>query len=229
MKKIILIGYACLLWTARPSAQIDIDAISTDTVDLFSLQQQSAPKKNPLPLWSTLLLPGSGHQSIGRSKSAFGYISADVISVFCALFFSRYSKKMIDNSRSFASLHAGVFSSVDDDFFWQVVGSFNTNADYLQTMDLIRDPDKRYDEERFGWIWEDKIYREEFVSMQKVAKQLNTVSSFFIGAMILNRIIAFIDLRSDLKNNRYTENTAVRFRPFQPGGSSGGLIVSAEF
>ena len=126
-------------------------------------------------------------------------------------------------------MYAGVTSSVDDDFFWQVIGSFNTNADYLQTMDLIRDPDKRFDEERFGWIWEDEAYREEYVSMQKVAKQLNTVSSFFIGAMILNRIIAFIDLRSDLKNNRYTEGSAVSFRPFRPRGSSGGLIMSAEF
>lgn len=229
MKRIIAIGSFCLFWTVRLPAQIDINTISTDTVDLFSLQSTDAPAKSSLPLWGTIIFPGLGHQAIGRSKSALGYVSADVISLFCAIFFNSYSKKMIDNSRSFASLHAGVSSSIDDDLFWNAVGGFSTNADYLQTMDLVRDPEKRFAGERFFWTWEDDAYREEFVSMQKNAKKINTVSSFFIGAMILNRIIAFIDLRSDLKNNRYVKKTAVRFRPFRQGRWPAGLIMAAEF
>lgn len=229
MKYLALFNLFFLLFTIRLQAQINIDAVSTDTIDLFN-QHLTDKTSSTLPLWSTLLLPGSGHQSIGRSKSSLGYISVDVISLFCAIFFTRYGKKIIDNSRAYASLYAGVSTSVNnDEFYWQAVGNFNNYDDFHQNLKLMRDSDESFNDELHLWSWEDESFRKEFVSMQKLAKQLNTVSSFFIGAMVLNRIVAFIDLRSIIKNTRYNENAAVYFRPYKTNRSSCGLILSAEF
>ena len=230
MKYCAIVNLLCLLVTIRLQAQITIDAVSTDTIDLFNKQQHLTEKKySKVPLWSTLLLPGTGHQSIGRSTSALGYISTDVMSLFCALFFHRYGNKLIDNSRAYASMYAGATVSANDELYWQAVGIFNDYNDFQRNMQLLRNSDELYTSETHFWLWEDEAFRKEFVSMQKLAKRLNTVSSFFIGAMVLNRIIAFVDLRSIMKNIRYSDNVAVYFRPYTTTRSSGGLILSAEF
>ncbi|MBN1307650.1 MAG: hypothetical protein JXA18_07030 [Chitinispirillaceae bacterium] len=229
MKYFTVINLLCLFFLTRSQAQITIDAVSTDTIDLFKQQHPTEKKYGKLPLWSTLLVPGSGHQLIGRPKSALGYISTDVVSLFGAIFFNRYGKKMIDNSRVYASLYAGVTVSANDELYWQAVGNFNDYYDFHRNMKLVRDSDKLYSDQSYFWSWEDEAFRKEFFSMQKFAKQLSTVSSFFIGAMVLNRIIAFIDLRSIMKNSRYSNNGDIYFRPYTTDRSSSGLIVSAAF
>ncbi len=229
MKKFNLFFSVIIFFAAATRAQIVIDSVTTDTIDILNFRKISDQNRNTVPLWSTLFIPGPGHQSIGRSNSAMAYISADIISFFCAIFFNRCSVKTIKNSKAYASLHAGAASSVDDDLFWQAVGGFDTQSDYLQTLDLMRESDRRFEEERYRWVWEDKAYREEFQSMQKKGKMFGTVSSFFIGALILNRVVAFIDLRSTLKNNRYIQKTALHISPVLLKGTSMGGAISADF
>ncbi len=229
MKKVALFIFFCTFSSFKSHAQISIDAVSTDTIDLFNKKNEISSTTPKYALWSTLLLPGPGHQSIGRTRSALSYLSVDAISLCGAIFFNQYSKKCVKNYHAYAAQYAGVNSPVKDDFFWQVIGNFNTSADFHGTMRLVRDPDNRFIDENFYWSWEDTIYQKEFVSMQKNAKQIGIVSSFFIGAMILNRIISFIDLRSMFKNNHYNDNSTISIQPFIGSSSTSGLIFTADY
>ena len=209
-------------------AQISVDAITTDTVDIFSSKQQLT---DPYPTgisWLSLLVPGSGHQYVGSAKKALGYITLDVIAVSGAIFFRQYSNRLVSNYKAYASHYADISSSISNDFYWQVIGSFNDYYDYHQTIDLVREPERHFSEQEFFWQWQDEAYREEYISFQKRAKKFNTISSFCIGALILNRIVSFIDLRTMLKNKRF-QNTSISFKPVSLSPTADGVVLETTF
>lgn len=209
-------------------SQISIDVISTDTIDIFNTKQQEANQTPPGIAWLSFIIPGSGHQYIGSANKALGFIALDVFSLTGAFFFKHYSNKLSSNYKAYASHYAGISSSINDDFFWQIIGNFNTYSDFHQTMDLVRDSESRYIDQRYFWFWQDEAYRKEYIKFQKSAKKFNTVSSFFVGALVLNRIVAFIDIRSTLKNNRF-KNSPISFKPVIIGPSASGVVVETAF
>ncbi len=223
----ILLFLFCCGYTSF--AQISIDPVSTDTVNILDQRPAGSNRKETVALWSTLLIPGSGHRIAGYQSNALGYISADVASLCGALFFHHYEKKINTDSRSFAALYAGAAASVNEEYYWQVVANNYSYDDFHETLGLERDKEKRFLEQKFYFQWQDTSYQNEFVSMQKTAKRLGTVSSFFLVAMILNRVVAFIDLRSALKNVRYQGGSSLSFKEFSPNHFSHGIMLSSEF
>ncbi len=209
-------------------AQISVDAITTDTVDLFSSKQQLTDQYPTGISWISLLVPGSGHQYVGSARKALGYISLDVVAITGAIFFRQYSKRLASNYKAYALHYAGITSSISNNFYWQVIGGFNDYYDYHQTIDLVREPERHFSEQEYFWQWQDESYRKEYVSFQKVAKKFNTISSFCIGALILNRIVSFIDLRTMLKNKRF-QSTSVSFKPVSLSPSADGVVLETTF
>lgn len=217
-----------LVFLSRSFAQISVDAISTDTIDIFSTQQQ---QKNRIPTgisWISLLLPGSGHQYADSRLKALGYISFDLFALTGAIFFKQYSNRLIANYKSYASQYASISSSVSDEFYWQVIGSFNSYYDYHETLNRVRESERKFTGQEYFWQWKDTLLRDEYLSFQKAAKRFNTLSTFFIGAMILNRIIAFIDLRTMLKNDRF-KNSSLFFKPVSLTPSANGVVLETTF
>jgi hypothetical protein len=219
---------ACCI--AGVQAQISVEEVSTDTVDLFNQPRLAAPKHTPISLISTLIIPGSAHQFIGRPKSALGYISLDAIALFSAVFFDRFAMRTTNDARAFAAMYAHAPAGTGEDYYWQMVGAFDNFSDYLEALYLNRSTEMRFNEVAYVWQWDDKIYREEFIEMQKNAKRYVTISSFCIGAMVLNRVIAFIDMRSSLKNKRYNGNASLSVTPYiSEGLAASGLAVRSDF
>jgi hypothetical protein len=210
-------------------AQISVEAISTDTVDIFSKPQVTSAKSSPLSLISTMILPGSAHQGIGRPKSALAYISLDVAALFSAIFFNRFAQRTTDDAKAYAALYAGAPADFDDVYYWKLVGAFDTYSDFQEALKLNRDTDRKFNGEKYLWKWDHESSREEFSTMQKTAKKYGMISSFCIGAMVLNRVIAFIDMRSSLKNNRYNDNASVSVVPYISDCPANGLAVRSDF
>ena len=209
-------------------SQISVDVISTDTLDIFNVHLQETQQTPQAISWLSFLVPGSGHHYIKRYNKAFAYISFDVFALAGVIFFKQYSNKLVADSKSFAANYAGISSSVNDDYYWQLIGSFDNYSDYHQTINLVRENEKRYTEQRFFWMWQDETLRNEYVTIQKRAKQFNTISSFFIGTLVLNRLISFIDLRSTIKNNRF-KNTTLSFRPVSYGPMTNGIVLETGY
>lgn len=225
MKKYFLI---ILVFAGIAGAQISIEQVSTDTVDILS-KKEDITFLDKSALWVSLAVPGAGHQMIKRNKSALGYITIDIFSLVGAFFFYQLSDKYEKNSRSLASVHAASNAGISDDFFWQVIGSFDNQDAYHETMRLNRDFDDRFMAQRYYWYWEDDTYREDFLKMQKTSKKLATTSAFFIGAMILNRIVAFIDIRTSVKN-KYSKTTgSLSVTPYINNCNTPGIMVSSTF
>jgi hypothetical protein len=214
-------------FTVSLSAQISIDTVTTDTIDLFAdVKSSSTPSRGAI--WSSLAFPGSGHQIIGNRNRALGLLSFDMISLFGAVFFNQFSRKTVQNYKAYASFHAGISGSHSNDYYWQVVGNFDNYHDYHETMKLIRNFDNRFTDEKYYWQWEDESFREEYIKMQKTSKKMKTISSLFVGAMLLNRIVAFIDIRSAFKNERFSLSS-FSVDPLSTSSSTAGIQISTQF
>lgn len=211
-------------------AQIKVEEITTDTIDILARRPEKSPYSENLILLSTLVLPGSGHQLTGIYIRAWSYTTADVLSGFLSLFFYMSSRRGVDNAKGYAALYAGAPANVKDEYYWELVGGFNTSAEYIETLRLIRENDSRYTGEGFSWRWEDESLRKEFVLMQKRAKNSATISYFFIGALVINRIVSFIDLRSSMKNIRYNKKVSLSVSPvYLNNDFCGEMVLKADF
>lgn len=210
------------------NAQIKVEEITTDTVDILAKKPERTPYSENLLLLSSFILPGAGHQLSGSYRKALSYTTIDVLSGFFSIFFYLTSKKIMENARGYAALYAGAPAYVKDEYYWDLVGNFNTSAEYIETLRLIREQDMRYTEEDFFWRWEDESLRKEFVLMQKKAKNSATISYFFVGALIINRVISFIDLRSSMRNISYNRKVSFFISPYMNGGG-GEVILKTTF
>lgn len=203
-------------------AQLSVESITTDSVNLF-VDNKEAAKSSRVALGATVLLPGLGHQYIGRSNSALVYFTADILSLFGAIFSEQYSHKLQSEARGYAGQYASVQAENKDGRYWQMVGSFNSMREYNDAIGLNR-ADGAYEDESYNWYWADDSYRDEYNKIRNNSHKFHTATAFFIGAMVLNRIVSFVDIRSS------TRHKSIKFAPTVSSTmQSSGISVTANF
>jgi hypothetical protein len=87
----------------------------------------------------------------------------------------------------------------------------------------------KYVEPHLQWQWIDESYMEEYEVLWENATRFHVVSTFFIGAMILNRVIAFIDVRAATKSGGGGSRVAVRAQPSVSPDGVVGLFLKSRF
>jgi hypothetical protein len=197
-----LLVSGALLWNS-PAAQVTVEnTISTDSVDIFS-EGQSEGKSPTIAIAASLILPGSGHQYLERNRSALAYFSAEAIAIFALVFCDHYAKKFALDATGYAWVHAGAQGTVTsdaNDTYWKAVGRFMDTQEYNNIMDLNRTPEKKISLPGQIWHWDDKSSQDAYNNLRASSRSYHVASSFFIGAMVLNRVIAFIDIRNESRN-----------------------------
>jgi len=218
--KFILIIGALLAGFITASAQVVIEEeITTDTVNILTADKAASQRaKSPrLAMMANLLVPGLGHKYIGKEGRAMVYFASEALFIFGLIYSETYSRKMYDNSKSYAWKYAGTrYEKESDDEYWKVIGNkyYRSYKDYNYEMELIGQPDKKYSEPDDLWYWEDDYYQTRYREIRKTATSFHVVSSFFLGAMILNRAISFIDVRIASKyTTLQTTKAEIRLKP----------------
>jgi hypothetical protein len=230
---------SCLLlsgssvWNKSAAQVTGSDVITTDSVDIFSVQPEK--EKSPwLAMASSLFLPGSGHQYLGRDRSALVYFTADALTIFGLIFCGHYAKKLALDAAGYAWLHAGAHGTINsaDDYYWKQVGEFMSIQDYNTAQDLNRSPQNKFTDENQAWHWDDEATQKRFNAIMSSSRSFHVASSFCIGALVLDRIIAFIDVRASTRNRgtKQSGRTAYFLQPFVTiSPSSMDLQFSAAF
>ena len=201
----IILACACL-WRSSSAQVVVENQISTDSVDLFSepgLKTGSAGISPTLAMVSSLILPGSGHHLLERDRSALAYFTAEAAAVFGFFFCDHYAKKLALDAAGYAWTHAGAQGSIKsaDDYYWKQVGNYMDIQDYNSMITLDRlASGKKYTGENQYWRWDDESSKDRFNSILSTSRLFSVVSSFCLGALVLDRIIAFIDIRSVTRN-----------------------------
>ncbi len=238
MKKYLLIFICVFAGGYIPlRAQVIVEeTITTDTIDIFARAEERAQeKKSPrLAMFGNLLIPGLGHQYIGRNNRAFTYLATESLLIFGMVFSEGYSRKMYRNSRSYAWRYANTTCTREpENEYWKIIGNkhFLSSDEYNNVMELNAEYDEKYVEENERWYWEHEDYQKEYRGIRQNATRFHIVSSFFLGAMILNRVISFIDVRIASKDETIRgTRSAVDVQPhYSLADKEVGVSVSADF
>lgn len=235
MRSIYLIIAAVLLAAAltnNASAQITIEPdVVTDTIDIFKSEQQHSTKSRGLAMMSSILLPGLGHQYLGNHSRALVYYSTEMFFLFGMIFCEGYSNRLFGDAKSYAYEHAEIRGDKgESDYYWKMVGNFMGTDEFNDVMELNRTIDDKYSPLNYFWRWDDESTMEKYNEFRENATRFHVASSFFIAAMVLDRVIAFIDIRRATRQESVTGRSSLDIRPeFNPLKGSAGISVNALF
>ncbi|MBN2188574.1 MAG: hypothetical protein JW699_03890 [Chitinispirillaceae bacterium] len=212
-----MLSGACLWHGSSAQAAVE-DAIATDSVDIFAVPAAEAVKSPALAMVSSLILPGSGHHYCERNRSALVYISTEATLIFGFFFCNHYAKNFASDAAGYAWTHAGARGEIKsaDDYYWKQVGKYMDVHDYNAIIDLDRlDDGQKFTGENQYWRWDSEESKDRFNSLLSSSRLFHIVSSFCIGALVLDRVVAFIHMRTVTRN----------FGTRRTGDSPGGITV----
>jgi hypothetical protein len=230
----------CFLSLKPALGQVVVEeSVTTDTVDLFA--KKNAPQKSGiLAMTASILLPGLGQQYLGQKEKALAYFSAEALFIFGAVFCDRYSQQIFNNAKSYAWEHANVSGGTGaDDNFWQNVRYYDESdglnqsisRGYNKQQELVyRDQSHDYLTPNLQWRWDDPANRTTYGTFLDRSQKYQVAASFFIGAMVLDRLVSFVDARFSAQHQSSTQRSALLISPsVNPRNGASGISLSTEF
>ncbi len=212
-------------------AQVDVEPdVVTDSLTFFD-SDEGPRKSRAVATLTTLLLPGLGHQYLGNERRAMLYFTTELVSWLGLAFNEGYSRKLLSDSRALAFAHADVQKghSADDSYYWQLLRHYGDRDSYNRDMELNRTPELKYVDEGVRWKWEDDFYKEQYGQLREKATNFHVVGSFFIAGAVLNRVIAFIDIRIATRH-KASSVADLHFQPsYDPLSETTALTFTGKF
>jgi hypothetical protein len=222
-----LILFAAAVFPAAAQVVVEDDEIVTGEVNLFDVRAGN-PRSVIAAMGLSAVMPGMGHYYIDKPVSAFAYISVDAASLFGAVAFSTLAGQRESGARSYAAAAAGIEKVPSGEAYWRHVGAYMDAAEYNESVELSRgSADNQYQAPESWWRWADESQKDEYNGLRQKARNLRVASSFFVGALVANRIVSVIDLRVF---HRKRLSSGVRFEPaLAPGIGGASLTLRADF
>jgi len=219
--KTLLFAVALVVQVA---AQVTVeDEIVTSEVSFFDVNADKQPSL-AAAMGLSIVLPGMGHYYVDKPKSAFIYLSADFASLFGALVFYGLADNREKSARSFATTAAGIGKAPSGEAYWRQVGAYMDAAEYNEAVTLSRgDANALYQDPENHWHWADKEQQDRYNNLRQKARDFRVASSFFVGALVVNRILSTVDIRVFGKKNL---SSGVRFEADVNGT---GLMFRTDF
>ena len=212
------------------SAQIIIEEdIVTHDVNLFHNVTNDDGRSIYKAMGASVILPGMGHYYTDKPKSAFAYLSIDFAAIVGAVTFHTLASGREKDARSYANAAAGIEKAPKkDDAYWRRVGAFMDAQSYNEAVEISRgSADDMYLEPQMWWRWGDESQQQEFNDIRQTARNFRVASSFFVGALVANRIVSTVDLRVF---HRKSLTSKIQFEPaLAPDMRSSSLALKTEF
>lgn len=141
----------------------------------------------------SLVLPGLGQLSMGSHQKARAFLIAEGsiwATIFTAASLHRGFNK---NLRSWAVSHAGNTFSEKPDMYYFNMGQYMSLKDYNEQMMRERSIHAIYpDIESYRWSWDSEDNQAKFRDLRRISINANSVATFAIGSLVLNRAISAI-------------------------------------
>jgi len=218
-----------LLAAALPAQVITEQTIVTDSIDVFTTGFKSG-KSPGIAMVQTLVLPGWGHHYLEKRNRALVYFTADALCLFGAVFSERFSRGLYESARSYARTYADAAGAEGlDEYYWQNLAVYEDSRTYNYIQELNRTPERKYVDPDLQWNWADVTFMDTYKEIWEHATTFHVASTFFIGAMVLNRVIAFIDIRTTTRYRGIKKTSSMHILPFLASGYKTGMILTTSF
>ncbi len=229
--------FIILIYCLSVSAEMVIEEVTTsdDVETITQLPQESQFKKKSEwgAAFMSLALPGAGQLYIGKKKRALLFFSIDIALLAGSVFSESSSRNYYDNSQGYARRNSGITTTRDrDDSYWSIIGNpnFLNYKEYNWALDNNRDFDSKYLNKEDQWIWGSEEQREDYSDMRDKAGYYHTASQLFLGGMLLNRVVSFIDARIGARRyNNSKENSSLSSLEIAPRYSFANRASSVTF
>lgn len=223
----VLLLAACLCLRAQITVE---EEVITDSVDVFATPEQSG-KSPQLAMLGSILIPGLGQQYLGKQQRALAYFTAEALFLAGAIFCEQYSQRHFRDARSYARTYAWAEGGAGaDEAYWRNLTQYMDAEGYNHVQELNRTPEHKYVERHLQWQWIDESFMERYSRIWENATRFHVASSFLIGAMVLNRVISFVDARTATRYRGVQGSAALRVYPEVASDlSSVGLRISHRF
>ena len=183
------------------------DDIKTDSVNVFATAEPARYSAG-IAIAATVLLPGLGHQYIGDEQRTLSYIAAEALAWFGFFYCESYALRLEGDAHAFANTWAGAQGGAKaDELYWLDVGRLMDSEGqdpyplgHEQIQSLNRTTQDRYIADNLQWHWQSNDLRKEYQQQIQNTVNFHVAANFFIGAMVLNRIIAFMDIRMSTRD-----------------------------
>lgn len=205
------------------------ETVVTDSVDLFATTAGEKGKSRGLAMAAAIIMPGLGHQYLGKQERALGYFSVEALLLFGAIYSEKYSQKLYGDARTYAWKYAWTQGGpAPRDNYWQNIGYADDWQGYNRAQLNNRDT-ALYVGDNLKFAWPDGV-RKQYQAKRENAARFHVASTFLIGAMALNRVVSFVDVRSSTRHRAIKTLSSARLCPsISSDLRMTGLTLSAQF
>jgi hypothetical protein len=228
----VLACAAVLAGAGALGAQVTVeDTVVTESVDLFAVKEVKKP--GALAMLSSVVLPGLGHEFINRSDRAVIFFALEASCIAGMAWSERSSRVLSDNARTVAATHALVRGSVGGDYFWHTIGLYQDADEYNRFLEYNRTAaisSRKFVADSVQWRWDDEYSRKEYNGLRTAADRFHLAATFFIAAMVVDRLAAFLDTRALMRDTGIGGvSLDMRVVPFVAACGNPGLALAVNF
>ena len=157
------------------------------------------------PKIQSLIIPGWGEYSIGKTKRAKNFFIRETILFLTFINNYKMYKWYESDYIAFAELHANVSMDGKPYLFNVNIGHYNSRDDYNSIMELQRLPSEKYLGNKYFWNWDNENNRIKYDQIRISSVTAKKYTKFGIGGMILHRLVSFFDIIYLERNNKSIE------------------------
>lgn len=143
----------------------------------------------------TLLVPGAGHLYLGEKGRGEVFIGAEVFAWAGFFAYHTYANWKESDYIRFAREHAGIDSEGKEEEFYKNLTFYSSREEY-NGFGRILNPGAPYypGGSAYYWHWDSDASRAQYRHLRNSSKSADRNATFMIGAAVVNRIIAGIDV-----------------------------------
>lgn len=190
-----------LIWIVLLAVLCEVSKVSADSPKKLALpgdgatihEQKTTPRKSYVLL--SLILPGTGEWFIGSKSTAKFFWGTEVGLWATYLGIKAYTNILQEDFKSFAAVHAGVYTANKTDQFWIDVGNSSDIYTFNEKKRVERNLGATYEETKENvWVWDSDEHRAQFNEIRFKQHNWKQRLNIAIAGLILNRIISAVDV-----------------------------------
>jgi hypothetical protein len=151
----------------------------------------------------SLLVPGMGELYSGNFESGKYFLIAEGVLWLTYATFEISANQLRDDSRAFATAHAGISPDGKPDQYFVDIGNFLNIDDYTQKKLRDREPEKLYRASGYAWEWDSDYSRASYRNQRIASENMYNNRKFVVAAILVNHLGSAINaVRGAILHNK---------------------------
>jgi hypothetical protein len=173
----------------------------------YGIKDEAGRKSPPLAMFLSTALPGAGEYYMGLKGRSQALLGVEIATWASFAAFTFQGRRMRDDYKLYASVHAGVNANMTAEEYWSAVEWNTTNEDYnervreqaraLHPDDLAKQQEYIREHSYSGdlaWSWGSSSDIESFRRLRKESREAFQFAIYATGIAVLNRLASLVDV-----------------------------------